>query len=178
MKNIEPISTYSLELTELEKEDAKHVHIWMKDPVQVRYLDTSLLKTVESAEWWVDERIKRNESNEQMTWLITSKDSIPLGWISAKEIQHGIYLISFLLNRAREGNGYMREAVNGVIDFLFGRCHADTIMATCHPRNQKGEDVLKNVGMHRVWARKQYVDEDSKEPGYLHCYIIEKFNKA
>lgn len=175
MSKIENISTYRLDLVELQEGMTGLIHYMMSDYVVMKHMPFEVHKNEEETASWVAECIRNNASGHEMTWLIEDKKCFGMGWISAKEIGEYTYLISYCEKQAYWGNGYMQEAVNGVLEFLFTKCQAKRVLATCHPRNRMSEGVMRGVGMHRVWLDKKIVDKGSGETEYQHCYAIERF---
>ena len=175
MRKIKNISTYRLDLVELQKGMTALLHRLFSDVELMEYLSEDVHKNEEDTIQWVEAHINNNHTGNEMTWLIEDKKCFAMGWIAAKEIDPDVYLLSFMENKAYWGNGYMQEAVNGVIEFLFIKCRAKRIVATCHPRNRRSERVMQGVGMHRVWLSKTCMDKKSGDIPYQHCYVMDRF---
>ena len=61
----------------------------------------------------------------------------------------GLAEIGFTLAREHQGKGYATEAVNGVLDYVFGTLEKHREIAVADARNAPAARVLDRVGMRR-----------------------------
>ena len=90
------------------------------------------------------------------------EDSIFLGRIDIRSSPNpAVWNIGFWLHPAQQGNGYMTEAGQAIVDFGFARLGAETIEA-CHATwNGRSRRVLERLGMTEVG----FVSEGFKKRG-------------
>ena len=72
-----------------------------------------------------------------------------IGTVNLTEFVRGIFQACYLgygLAAAREGRGYMREALRGAIAHAFGPLRMHRIMANYMPHNRRSGNVLKALG--------------------------------
>lgn len=176
MSKLQNITTNRLYLVKLQSDMHVSIHQWMIQSEVMKYTNIEKPENYADTVKWVQDKIERSDNDIEWTWLIKEKDRNRIGLISAKDIGKGTYLITFLEDSYYWSKGYMTEAVNGVIDFLFSKCDAERVMATCYPDNRASERVMQKVGMHRVWLPKTFADEETGKCVYQHCYIMEGFH--
>jgi len=105
-------------------------------------------------EFWA-EQVRRNTEeaeNDRALRLFIFPNDAPgevIGSISFTEIVRGVFHACYLgygLAAAREGRGYMREALAGAIAHAFGELRMHRIMANYLPHNRRSGNVLKSLG--------------------------------
>lgn len=64
--------------------------------------------------------------------------------------------IGFELSPAAMGMGYMREALELVLEFGFGTMGLNRIEALCHPDNLRAERLLEGLGFRQEGLLRQY----------------------
>jgi aminoglycoside 6'-N-acetyltransferase len=74
--------------------------------------------------------------------------------------------IGFTIAPAQQRRGYAREAVTGLLGYLFGTLGKHRVTASCDVRNAASARVLEAVGMRReghlveaVWAKGEWTDD-------------------
>lgn len=174
MPNIELIYTERLSLVEIDESMVGTISLWMQDRYVMKYMPMGVHKSEEDTVKWIDECISSNQKGSDLTWIILDNTMFTVGWISAKYVHHNTYVVSYLQRPSCWGNGYIKEALNGVIEYLFTKCGVNTVMCTCHPKNIRSERVMQSVGMHRVWMDKTCVDKESGKLEYQRCYVINR----
>lgn len=105
-------------------------------------------------EFW-NEQVRRNhdqaESGTALRLFIFPNDAPGevIGTVNFTEIVRLAFQACFLgysLSSAREGQGYMREALRGAIPHAFGPLRIHRIMANYLPHNRRSGNVLKALG--------------------------------
>jgi ribosomal-protein-alanine N-acetyltransferase len=73
--------------------------------------------------------------------------------------------ISYILNPAYQGNGYIGEAINSIFDFCFNTVKVSRIQAKCEINNSASEKVMNRIGMIREGILRNYfyMDGQSKD---------------
>ncbi|SNZ02711.1 ribosomal-protein-alanine N-acetyltransferase [Terribacillus aidingensis] len=71
-------------------------------------------------------------------------------------------MIGYSLDRAHNGNGYMTEAVQLVLDFAFGEAHFYRVEAGVMPRNKGSIAVLEKCGFLREGLERDVLRIDGK----------------
>lgn len=72
-----------------------------------------------------------------------------IGMINLNNIVKGAFHACYLgysLAESRQGNGYMTEALNEVIEYAFNELKIHRIMANYMPHNRRSSNVLKRLG--------------------------------
>lgn len=107
-----------------------------------------------TAEFW-RERVRMNreeaEQDRSLRMFVFPHDAPRevIGAVSFTEIVRGIFHACYLgysLSAAREGRGYMREALRGAIAHVFGEWRMHRVMANYMPHNRRSGSTLKALG--------------------------------
>lgn len=61
----------------------------------------------------------RESDGPWRSWAITRGDDVAIGWVSAGLRRAKVFELGYLLGRAHWGGGVAREAVAGLLDYLF-----------------------------------------------------------
>jgi len=91
-------------------------------------------------------------SQEQSLKLCLFKSLAPdrvIGKINVHQMQRGVSqscVFGYSLAEAEQGNGYMTEALQAVIRYLFREQNFHRITANYMPRNQRSSNVLRRLG--------------------------------
>ncbi|MGD9677876.1 MAG: ribosomal protein S5-alanine N-acetyltransferase [Vulcanibacillus sp.] len=84
--------------------------------------------------------------------LFIFDNSIPkqiIGMVCLNNIVRGAFQASYLgysLAESKQGNGYMMEALEGIIDYAFSELKLHRIMANYMPHNKRSGNILKKLG--------------------------------
>ena len=88
--------------------------------------------------------------DSRYTWGITLKENDKLiGVISVFFISYVSKRveISYILNPNYQGKGYMKEALNGLVNFIFDELNFNRIQARCTAENEASLKVMKSLNM-------------------------------
>lgn len=105
-------------------------------------------------EFW-SEQVRRNadeaENDRSLRLFIFPRDAPGevIGSVSFTEFVRGIFQACYLgygLAEAREGRGYMREALAAAIAHVFDELRMHRIMANYLPHNRRSGNLLKSLG--------------------------------
>jgi ribosomal-protein-alanine N-acetyltransferase len=87
-------------------------------------------------------------------------DAPILGFCSFSNLIRGIFQACFLgykLDRRAQGHGYMTEALEGAIDYMFREVRLHRIQANYMPHNQRSAAVLRRLGFSIEGTAKAYL---------------------
>lgn len=105
--------------------------------------------------FWIDRVAVLHEEARQGTsvrWVLMDKlhpDRPIVGTCSLTQIARGPSqnaIVGYALDREREGQGLMREALGAVIGFAFGPLGLKRLMANYLPDNERSARLLKHLG--------------------------------
>ena len=100
-----------------------------------------------------------NISNSRFTWGIELKDENKLiGVISVFDISYINKRVefSYILNPKYQGKGYMSEALNSIIEYIFNKIGFIRVQARCTDDNKSSEKLMKNIKMKYEGNLKKY----------------------
>ena len=175
LRKFEEISTKTLDLVELNEEMIDSIFIMMANRFVMQYTGIDVHESKKETEMWIDDRKQEAEDKREYTWAIKLKSDVVVGWISAKDCSQNSYLITCVEDSQFWRFGYMTEALNQIIQYLFSRCDAEHVIGGCHPDNKRSENLMRKVGMHRVWLDKVYFNTSGEAEGFQHVYSIDRF---
>ncbi|HYH80784.1 MAG TPA: GNAT family N-acetyltransferase, partial [Longimicrobium sp.] len=104
--------------------------------------------------YWVEQvrRSREEAENDRSLRLFIFPDEAPgevIGTVNFTEFVRGTFQACYLgygLSAAREGQGYMREALRAAIAHVFGPLRMHRIMANYLPHNRRSGNLLKALG--------------------------------
>lgn len=88
------------------------------------------------------------------------KDNILIGKIQLSNIVQGIFksaVLGYSIDKDCQGHGYMKEAVNSMVEYGFNDLKLHRIEASTLVDNIKSQKVLKNCGFHEVGLNPNYL---------------------
>jgi RimJ/RimL family protein N-acetyltransferase len=87
--------------------------------------------------------------------------------------------IGFTFSPAYQKQGYATEAVNGLLDYLFGEMRLHRVTATCDVENEASVRLLERLGMRReaqfienIWFKDAWGSE------YVYALLYEEWSRA
>lgn len=83
-----------------------------------------------------------------------------LGWLNFTNVIRGVFLscvMGYKLHHTMQGHGYMTEAAQAGIDWLFDTMHLHRISANYMPHNQRSAAVLRRLGFRIEGTAKDYL---------------------
>jgi ribosomal-protein-alanine N-acetyltransferase len=144
---------------------------YARDPEVVRYLMFRPHRELRESEEAVQRFIDNWEGGRAFNWLIFQRDSRQLiGAISARREQ-GI-AVGYCLARPFWGQGYMSEALAGVVEWAFTDPAVFRIWAVCDLENENSARLLERNGFQREGIlRKWSIHPNvSSTPRDCYCY--------
>lgn len=130
-------------------EDDKEMFSILSDKNNRQYLDAPLATSLKDAQQFIKARIKGVADNEFIFWAISLKKNPTLIgticlWNFSKDKLTAE--LGYELATAHQANGYMSEAVGGVLEYGFNKLKFKTIKGYVHSENQPSKKLLKNAG--------------------------------
>lgn len=101
------------------------------------------------------EQMQRRFSEEQVDTLVIEhkKDGKVIGEISVEDdsVRWGVESkeLSYFIHEAYSRQGYMKEALQAVIDYLFTQEKVECVSARCFAPNEASLALLKSLGFHQ-----------------------------
>ncbi len=130
-----------------------------QDPEVVRYIREPLSN--EQAVQSFEGMLKPWQGNER-EWLglcvTRTADQQSLGTVSFRfeVLDFAIIEIGYRFNRQYQGQGYAFEAVEALVEFLFGTLKVHKIMAICDPRNTASFKLMQKLGMEKEGLQRKH----------------------
>ena len=115
------LETDRLILRPFESSDALSIYNnWASDPEVTKYLTWNTHESIETTKKVLDIWVNQYEKPERINFAITLKDTNELiGGIDVVGYIDNIPVIGYVLSRKYWNNGYMSEAFQTVLEFLF-----------------------------------------------------------
>ncbi|NLP47365.1 MAG: GNAT family N-acetyltransferase [Clostridiales bacterium] len=148
-KGSQVIKTERLILRPFRLDDAyKMHHNWAKDPEVTRYLTWQAHKNINETARILGAWLAAYTADNYYHWAIEHKGE-PIGGISLADIsdRDGNAKIGYCLGRAYWNKGFMSEALEAVLDFLFSRVSFKKLSAFHDIENPASGRVLEKAGM-------------------------------
>lgn len=145
------IVTARLRLDALQREDADALFAYRGDPVVSRYqgwkpasateagrfIEAQLGVVPDTPDTWWQRAIRLRDSGELI-------GDLGLHFMDTDAVELGITLAP-----AHQRQGYAREALEVMLDFVFGGLHKHRVVASVDPRNAACVKLLEELGMRR-----------------------------
>jgi [ribosomal protein S5]-alanine N-acetyltransferase len=154
------LQTARLVLRPLRLEDAPDYFEFSSDPEVVRFLSRPPHSTVDEARQRVAEILAPELLDAHKRWAIVPVGSTKMIGSCALHLEAEVHRraeISYLLNRAYWGHGYMPEAVRALLEYGFQERELNRIDAMCVAANEASERVMQKVGMRYEGTLRQYL---------------------
>lgn len=142
------IETERLVLRPFMEQDTEYIfNTWASDERVAKYTSWYAHKQIEETRWYVEFMLSKN-SEKDYNWIIT-KDSIPIGTINVCYSDDSLEIvgIAYTLGYDYWGKGYMTEAAEAVVDFLFSYVNYRKIIAGCDSENIGSAKAMEHIGM-------------------------------
>jgi ribosomal-protein-alanine N-acetyltransferase len=149
------IETHRLMLRPLAPADWDVVHAMLSDAANTEHMHFSRWTDLKRREWFEWCLANDKQANaDAINWAITLKrNGRVIGWFgigASDDGPIGERSFGYLLDRAWWNQGYMTEALGGVLAFEFGTLDTARIHATSETANPASARVMEKVGMRRV----------------------------
>ena len=145
------LETERLILRPFTAEDAEAVYAnWASDSEVTKYLTWPTYQSVQNAHNYMKFCIDSYQNPTTYQWGIELKENHELiGNISVVDVDESVDSaeLGWVIGRAYWGRGYMPEAAQRVMDFLFDEVGANRIAAKHDANNPKSGRVMQKIGM-------------------------------
>ena len=123
-----------------------------------------------------------NYDEKTFRWIIINKENNePIGTIDThnKLLNYGTLELGYCLSDLYWNKGFMTEAANAVLDYLFNTCEAETISAEFLHLNPASGKVMEKIGMKYEGILRSRITDKQGIRNDLVSYSITKseFNK-
>lgn len=170
------LKTERLLLRPFEINDAEEMfHQWANDIEVTKYLTWNPHKSIDDTKAILSTWIKEYEKIERINFAITLLDTGKLiGQIDVVGYINGIPIIGYVLSRKYWNNGYMTEACNKVIEYIYSLGY-ENIRIDAVNENIASNMVIKKCGGKYIDTIEQFFP--LKEKNFIiNRYIIKKDN--
>lgn len=177
------LETERLILRKINQNDYKKAYEnWCNNDNVTKYLLWSTHKNVVETKEIYDKAIKEYESDKTFKWIIELKENgevIGTIDVSKSFLQFGVCEIGYCIGEKFWNKGYMTEAYQEVIRFLFEECEAKLIVGEYMEGNVASGKVMEKCGLkYETRLRKRTQDKDGKENDLIvYSYTIEEYKK-
>ena len=174
-KGTKTIITERLILRQFRVDDANDMFVWASNPEVVKYLSykphTSSKATAELLKGWVS----GYNSNEVYNWAIELKGTV-VGSISVVDSDNDSSCchLGWQIDEPFWNKGYMTEAANAIVNFLFSEVGYNRIQSGHDTRNIGSGRVMEKIGMSLEGTLRQYCHQKDGSIGDKHLWAILK----
>jgi RimJ/RimL family protein N-acetyltransferase len=145
------VVTARLRLDALRDEDAQALFAYRNDPAVSRYQGWNPVSVANAATFiGTQQGVQPDTSGTWWQRAIRLRDSGELiGDLGLRFADDGTVELGISLAPAHQRRGYAREAVEVMLDFVFGGLRKQRVIARVDPRNFMCMRLLEGLGMHR-----------------------------
>ena len=165
------LQTKRLRLRPINGSDQDLIFHLRSDPEVNRYIERELLTAIGQAQDFLIYIQRKMEEGKIHYWALEAKsDGMAIGTLCLWNFNHSkrIAEVGYELSRGAQGQGYMREALEGVIDYGFHTLSLQAIAAFTHKDNQASKALLKRLGFELL--------PDRRDPGFPQNWIFQLKN--
>lgn len=129
--------------------------------------------------------IQRNILNESYRQFLNGtnidlgifRDNKLIGKIKLSSIIYGVFknaILGYSIDSHYQGNGYMKEAVNLILDYAFNECDLHRVEASVLLDNIRSIKVLENCGFNLLGINKKYLFINGQWKDHYTYYILKE----
>ena len=150
------LRTPRLLLRDLVAEDISLIRRMAQEPAITRFQSVLKLNSEEAIGHWVQDTIFHNNLQPRHAYnlaIVESHENRAIGWIGwghSEDPTHGDYSFGYALLPEYWGLGYMTEALQAGIAFLFETLGAQGVTDYCESTNTGSKRVMEKAGMRLV----------------------------
>lgn len=152
--------THRLFLRKLDLGDAPHLQEIRSSSEVMLYMDSDKHATVQVSEAFISKNLQSYRRKTGFFWAITEAETRRfLGDIILRKIDrtNARAEIGYTLNPKFWGQGYMKEAIQAVINFAFKKLQLHSIEANINPANETSRAILLKMGfVKEAYFRENY----------------------
>ncbi len=163
------LTTQRLHLRLLNEQDWIEIYEYLSDPKVVYYEPYPPMTRDECRD------VIKNAAKTGSFWVVLLAQSEKLiGQVFLEEKECRNWEVGYVFNRLYHGNGYAREAVKKLVDFVFSHKNAHRVFANCNPANTASWRLLEAVGFRRearLLKNIYFKQDDGGNPLWQDTYI-------
>jgi ribosomal-protein-alanine N-acetyltransferase len=147
------VRTARLILRDLVSEDKPFIQRMAREPAITRYQSWLRLDTEEAVQQWVENVVFHNRQQPRDAYNLIIREAGAghaigwIGWGHSDVPQYGDYSFGYALLPSYWGRGYMTEALQAGLAFLFGTLGAHAVTDCCESGNVGSRRVMEKAGM-------------------------------
>lgn len=145
--------------SELTLKDSEDIFEIRSNDDVMKFMDRTAMKSIEESETYIKKIIKDFKNQNGINWGIVEKSSDKLvGYFGFWRIiaEHCRAEIGYALKSKYQGNGYMRETLETMLDFGFNKLKLHSIEANVNPDNKLSIKLLEKFR----FAKEAYLREN------------------
>lgn len=145
------IGTDRLVLRHLRMADAADMFEYASNPDVCQYLSWGPYTSIDQASSWIDAKLSKANPTDVLFGVEERASGKLIGVVRAYNIDSPVDSaeVSYILNPAYQGKGYMTEAVRSVISLCFDTLGLSSVVAYCVEENTSSSGLMQRIGMHR-----------------------------
>ncbi|MCA0237340.1 MAG: GNAT family N-acetyltransferase [Bacteroidetes bacterium] len=147
------LQTERLQLRPIALDDDRALFFQRTDPGMNRYIDRKKPENVEEVRQFIQTLIDAGVQGKSVFWVISLKDNPALiGTICLWNLdpERDKAEIGYALHPNFQGQGYMQEAFEKVVQYAFADMQAKTVEGVVHPENLASVRVLERNGFRQT----------------------------
>jgi ribosomal-protein-alanine N-acetyltransferase len=158
------LHTPRLLLRDFAPADWPAIHALAMEPQVTRYQSWLRLHTEEQTRRWLRGVISHNQLQPRIAYNLAIELPQPrevigwLGWGQPSDRSKGDYDFGYALHPAQWGQGYMTEALQAMVQFIFESLGATSIFGECALSNRASARVMEKAGLSLVarWPERDF----------------------
>ena len=167
--------TDRLILRKIVIEDAKEIYEGFVNQSEFLYYSNKQKRTLKEQENSLIGIEKKYESDDYFNWLITLKDNGNIiGSINANKYIEDSLIISYVIDNRYTNNGYMKEALKIVLDYLIYEVQVKQVFCGCIVENIKSKKVMEKYMTYVTTLKNNVTLSDGLHD--MHLYVIKKMD--
>jgi ribosomal-protein-alanine N-acetyltransferase len=171
------IKTERLRLRKAKLADAEAIfRQYAQDPEVTRYVSWRAHRNIDETREYVQMCLLAWDVGKAFHWVIESaEDKQVIGMIIAR-VDSAKWELGYVLARVQWGQGYMTEALKGIIAWALKQKEIHRVWAVCDVDNLASARVMEKIGMQREGILKRWSLHPnlSDQPRDSFCYAITK----
>jgi ribosomal-protein-alanine N-acetyltransferase len=155
------LTTERLILRQLSDDDAPTIFFLRSDETVNKFIHRARVKHIDEAFEFIHKMNKVFEDNIAIDWAIVLKENdVMIGRVCLWNFSAGrtVAELGYEMDTGYQGNGYMQEAIQSVIDYAFNKISVHKIEAYTSFENARSIKLLQKIG---IELNPEKVDEDN-----------------
>jgi ribosomal-protein-alanine N-acetyltransferase len=105
--------------------------------------------------------LEREMKTGETYFLVSTEENVPMGGISISNMRYGVARmcnVGYWMGEKYASRGYMRMAVDEVVDYIFEELKLCRIEAACLLHNKRSSRLLESAGFKREGILRRYLE--------------------